>query len=277
MTSQSQNRNHLGNSLKLSLESLKPLSHPFIYLSFVIMTILHIGFSVARQLSNQKNLEIIQKTNFKFLFSEADNYNILTKLSQLLQTYIYSLLTFGFVSVLVWAFVANMSYMDKGDWQSSLRYLFRRTLIKIVSLLFLLAIVCSLAFSLASTLGAGMVQMLAFTLMSLVPYYLLSISIPRKELASAMSLRFYFNALTISLFIYLLKAPVDILCDYLFMMDIGLGLPETSFYLESGLGIGLGTTIIRSVCYSLLWIAYAVWMGKISKLNRLFSSSDSLK
>ena len=46
------------------------------------------------------------------------------------------------------------------------------------------------------------------------------------KIAKAMNLRFYFNVITITLFMYLLKAPIDGFCDFLFMIDLDLGFKE---------------------------------------------------
>ena len=76
---------------------------------------------------------------------------------------------------------------------------------------------------------------------------------------------------------YLLKAPVDGFCDFLFMMDLNLGLSETTLYNSGAFNVASLVVAFKSLCYSLIWISYAVWMGALAKLNSLPSSAYSLK
>ena len=277
MTSSAQNKNLLGNSLKLSLESLKPIKLPFIYLSFVIMTILHIGFYSWQAITQQNNLKIIDTINFDLLLNSTNNYELLTEISSLLEGHIFNFVFIGLINVLIWAFIANMMFSGEADWKKSLRYTLTRTPIKLVSLICLVGFIFAITFSLLASFSAGLAQMMLFTIMTLIPYYLLTISLPRKKIAKAMNLRFYFNVITITLFMYLLKAPIDGFCDFLFMMDLSLGLKETSMYNSGAFNVGSLVIAFKSLCYSMIWISYAVWMGVLAKLNTLPSFAHSLK
>ncbi len=277
MTSSAQNKNLLGNSLKLSLESLKPIKLPFIYLSFVIMTILHIGFYSWQAITQQNNLKIIDTINFDLLFNSTNNYELLTKISSLLEGHIFNFVFLGLINVFIWAFIANMMFSRDADWKKSLRYVLTRTPIKLVSLICLVSFIFAITFSLLASFSAGLAQMMLFTVMTLIPYYLLTISLPRKKIAKTMNLRFYFNVITITLFMYLLKAPIDGFCDFLFMIDLNLGFKETSMYNSGAFNVGSLVIAFKSLCYSMIWISYAVWMGVLAKLNSLPSFAHSLK
>ena len=112
--------------------------------------------------------------------------------------------------------------------------------------------------------------MLVFTIVTLTPYYLLTISLPRKKVAKTMSVRFYFNVVTISLFIYLLKSPIDGLLGLLSNLDLSLNLSESVIYNKTIFNAESLCIVLKSALYSFLWISYSVWMATLSKLNLYF-------
>ena len=169
MTSSAQNKNMLGNSLKLSLESLKPIKLPFIYLSFVIMTILHIGFYSWQDISQQNDLTIIEEINFDLLFNSSDNYELLAEISSLLEGHIFNFVFLGLINLFIWSFVANMIFSTKANSKESLRYIFTRTPIKIVSLICLVSFIFAITFSLLASFSAGLAQMMLFTIIDINP------------------------------------------------------------------------------------------------------------
>lgn len=277
MTSSAQNKNLLGNSLKLSLESLKPIKLPFIYLSFVLMTILHIGFYSWQSITQQNDLKIIDGLNFNLLFKVSNNYEFLSEISSLLEGHIFNFVFLSLINILVWSFIANMVFTSNPNWKKSLRYALTRTPLKLLSLILLISFIFAMIFSLLASFSAGLAQMMLFTMMTLVPYYLLTISLPRKKIARVMNLRFYFNVITITLFIYLIKAPIDAFCDFLYMMDLNTGITERTFYNSNIFNVESLVIVFKSICYSLLWISYAVWMGVLAKLNSMSRSTHSFK
>ena len=277
MTSSAQNRNPLGNSLKLSLESLKPIKLPFIYLSFVIMTILHIGFYTWQDISQQNDLKIIEEINFSLLFKNAENSTIIQKLTMLLESYLHGYLIILLADIFVWAFIAHMTFSEKAEWKDSLKYIFTKTPVKLISLLLFIALSASLVFTSLASFSPGLAQMLVFTIVTLTPYYLLTISLPRKKVAKTMSVRFYFNVVTISLFIYLLKSPIDGLLGLLSNLDLSLNLRESVIYNKTIFNAESLCIVLKSALYSFLWISYSVWMATLSKVNLLLSSSNSFE
>ena len=90
------NKNPLGSSLKASFESIKPFKYPLIYLSFSVMTILHIGFYRMSSVTSYDYYNKIQSMDFSNLFSKAENYKELSFIGYILEVQIFYYILMGF-------------------------------------------------------------------------------------------------------------------------------------------------------------------------------------
>ena len=259
------NINPLGTSLKSSIEALKPTNYPLIYLSFTIMTILHIAIRHLISSTNHYYYEKFINMNFKTLFTHTNNYSDLSTIGLAFEKHIYFYALLGLITVLFWSFFVNYSYNNFKSLIESTKYTLIKSSIKLVSLLFffMFTIFAGLNLFSWSGVGLGMVQMLIMMSVVMVPYYLIIISIPKAEVSRKMNFRFYFNLVTIFLLLYLLKAPLDSSVDYLFNMDLKLEVSESKL-LENSYFI-YSIYILEVLFFNFLCLFSAIWSGKLAK------------